>query len=176
MNCENCGKEIKQDWRKSRKAKKELLRFCSPQCSNARRHSKEQRLKASISLKAFYEKHPRTLSQKTKEKIGKSINKNNKKSQSILDFSSRTTQKILKRIKEEKDLGCSICGWKDDVCDLHHIIPTGKGGSDKNSNLTYVCPNCHRLIHNGKIEEKNIIVLDLFFESNNIDWHKYFYN
>ena len=50
-------------------------------------------------------------------------------------------------------LGCSICGWNKCVCDLHHIVPKSEEGTDDHSNLTYVCPNCHRMIHNNKIDK-----------------------
>jgi DNA-directed RNA polymerase subunit RPC12/RpoP len=66
---------------------------------------------------------------------------------SILDLSKRTVSKVIKRLK----LSCFICGWDKAACDIHHIIPKKQGGSNKHNNLTYVCPNCHRLAHDGKI-------------------------
>jgi len=65
----------------------------------------------------------------------------------IFQCSSRTRMKIIRRL----DLKCFNCQWDEDVCDLHHIIPKAKGGSDDGNNLTYVCPNCHRLAHSGKL-------------------------
>jgi uncharacterized protein YlaI len=66
---------------------------------------------------------------------------------SILECSKRTVTKILSRLK----LGCFNCGW--DICrgDLHHIVPQAKQGTDAHSNLTYLCPNCHRMAHSGKL-------------------------
>jgi hypothetical protein len=46
---------------------------------------------------------------------------------------------------------CSACGWNESVCDLHHIIPKSKGGTNDHTNLTVLCPNCHRLAHDNKI-------------------------
>lgn len=41
MLCEYCGKEIKEEWRKSRKVKRRLIRFCSERC--ARGFSSEEK-------------------------------------------------------------------------------------------------------------------------------------
>jgi len=51
------------------------------------------------------------------------------------------------------NLSCFNCGWNLCVCDFHHILPQSKGGGDELSNLTYLCPNCHRAAHNGLISE-----------------------
>lgn len=61
----------------------------------------------------------------------------------LQDLSKRTFVKILKRM----NVGCSICGWNESTCDIHHIIPKKEGGSDNFDNLIVVCPNCHRLCH-----------------------------
>lgn len=88
--------------------------------------------------------------------------------ESILSASPRTISKILTRLK----LGCSECGWDKSICDIHHIVPKSKGGSDEHSNLTYLCPNCHRLAHRGQIA-KFITLVDQIGDS----WkHFYFPN
>jgi len=81
----------------------------------------------------------------TKVKQAKSFVGKNPKG--IKDVSSRTASKILLRM----GLGCSACGWNEASLDIHHIISRAKGGSNDNSNLTALCPNCHRLTHAGKI-------------------------
>lgn len=65
----------------------------------------------------------------------------------IYEVSSRTRCKIIKRMNIE----CSACGWNESVCDLHHIIPKSKGGTNDHTNITVLCPNCHRLAHDNKI-------------------------
>ena len=65
----------------------------------------------------------------------------------IYEVSSRTRCKILKRMIQS----CSNCGWNKSSCDLHHIIPRSRGGSNDHTNLTILCPNCHRLAHENKI-------------------------
>lgn len=64
---------------------------------------------------------------------------------SILELSKRTVTKIMKRL----NLGCSNCGWSLTTCDIHHIVHQSKGGSDEHTNLTNLCPNCHRCAHAG---------------------------
>lgn len=32
-----------------------------------------------------------------------------------------------------------------------------KGPADEHTNLTYVCPNCHRMIHSNIIKSKDLI-------------------
>ena len=89
---------------------------------------------------------------------------------SLLELSSRTVSKILKRMK----LGCSCCGWLVEgvACDIHHINEKKNGGNDEHTNLTYVCPNCHRLIHSGKINKEKLVNLyDYIGDS----WKDYYY-
>lgn len=69
--------------------------------------------------------------------------------ESLFDVSSRTLQKILKRMNAK----CSNCGWDKTTCDIHHIVPRKKGGTNEHSNLTILCPNCHRLAHEKKLTE-----------------------
>lgn len=73
----------------------------------------------------------------------------------ILELSKRTISKIFKRL----NIGCSLCGWNCCVCDIHHINPKAEGGGDEHENLTYVCPNCHRMLHNGLIDSDRVINL-----------------
>jgi hypothetical protein len=73
---------------------------------------------------------------------------------SIYDLSKRTMTKIFKRM----NLGCSICEWKDGTCDVHHILGRKIPDPHHHSNLTYLCPNHHRLAHEKKLN--NFITLD----------------
>lgn len=87
---------------------------------------------------------------------------------SILDVSKRTVAKILKRMK----LGCSVCGWKECACDVHHINGRDVENADEHWNLTYLCPNCHRMAHNNAIDKENLITLDLYLPEN---WKDFYY-
>lgn len=69
--------------------------------------------------------------------------KNKSQILTLSDISKRTMMKILKRMNAK----CSICGWNEASCDLHHIVPRKNGGGDNFDNLIVVCPNCHRICH-----------------------------
>lgn len=108
-----------------------------------------------------------------RKKIGKSISESmNLKYdvQSILNLSTRTAQKILKRMWEAGKIKCSNCGWDNAVGDIHHINGKKIENPDNHTNLTYLCPNCHRLAHR-KILIK-FITLDKQIGN---DWMNYFY-
>lgn len=169
MKCKQCGKELKEDWRKSKKAKNKPLEYCSMSCSNTHRLTAESKAKISAGVKAELQRNPRTWTEAKKKQIGKSVNKNRtKEPQSILEVSSRTAKKITIRMKLE----CSICGWNKAACDLHHITPKKEGGTNTNSNLTNVCPNCHREIHSGLVPREDLISLE---EQIGDNWKEYYY-
>lgn len=81
--------------------------------------------------------------------------KYNKSPKSILSLSKRTISKIMGRL----NVGCSVCGWKEAVCDIHHINGRKCENADDHDNLAYVCPNCHRLCHTGLIPKEKIVNL-----------------
>jgi len=70
----------------------------------------------------------------------------------LFDLSSRTVTKILKRMK----IGCSRCGWNQASCDLHHIHGRKIENSHDHTNLSLLCPNCHRLVSEKKIVTENL--------------------
>lgn len=45
---------------------------------------------------------------------------------------------------------CEICKSKL-LTDTHHIQSKSKNGSNQLHNICELCPNCHRLVHEGKI-------------------------
>lgn len=110
----------------------------------------------------------KTHSQETKQKIGKNNRMGLKDPKSILDVSKRTLTKILDRM----GCGCSICGWNEATCDVHHIIPKKQHGSDMNDNLCILCPNCHRKVHDHKIETSSLKNVDEYIGD---EWKKYYY-
>lgn len=175
MICEKCGKEFFEDWRKSRKARKKPCRFCSINCSNSRNISEEEKEKISKTLKEGYATG-RIKSWNKGETKSENLNKffKNKredKPKTILELSSRTSSKILKRLNKP----CSICGWqppKNVALDIHHIIPISNGGNNEHKNLTYICPNCHRLAHYKIIKEEEFINLEEYLKN---EWLEYYY-
>lgn len=151
--------------------------FCSRSCSaiynnkNRGEVSEKSKKKISDALKAHYKNNPdkiRRGSEAAKSVAKATKGKYNKNPKSILDFSKRTVSKICARI----GLGCSNCGWNEHVCDIHHIVHKSEGGTDGHQNLAYLCPNCHRLAHAGKLEKEKITSLDIYFQD---EWLKKYY-
>jgi len=53
-------------------------------------------------------------------------------------------------LKFNKQNKCEICKSKL-LTDTHHIQSKSKKGSNQLHNICELCPNCHRLVHEGKI-------------------------
>lgn len=158
--CENCKSEHDGIYGSGR--------FCTIKCARG--------FSTKSKRKEINEKVSKTLS------INNSIKKEKKEAlkhasylrkieaTSILDMSRRTTIKILKRMK----LSCFICGWYHEnvVGDIHHIIPRKHGGTDENTNLTYICPNCHRLAHSNIIKPNELISIEDYLGNT---WKDYYF-
>lgn len=56
-----------------------------------------------------------------------------------------------KAVIRAKGNACEICRWDKARCDVHHRVPKGRGGHHTVSNGVVVCPNCHRMIHEGVV-------------------------
>lgn len=52
---------------------------------------------------------------------------------------------------------CFFCETKEELT-LHHIIRRELGGATEDDNLLVVCRDCHDLIHDGKIDDKHLIL------------------
>lgn len=165
--CEECGLEFipKTNWDKLYK------RFCNLSCaakaSNRKRpiHSEEHNKKIADAIRLKHErgeyknvlrkKYNNLLStdERSKRVGGGTKNKfKGDKATSLLEFSKRTVSKILKRL----NIGCSICSWNESTCDIHHINGRKIPDPHNHTNLTLLCPNCHRLVHNNKILKSDL--------------------
>lgn len=167
MDCKYCGDEVKRRRNK----------FCNRDCyikwkSENTSISKEQRIKISESLKKTREENPdlfpsgkehsKNIGISTKGKYkGKDID-------SIVEVSSRTASKILKRM----NIGCSRCGWNKASCDIHHINGRKIEKADSHDNLCLLCPNCHREVHEGNFDKDELITLTEYFPDN---WKDFYY-
>lgn len=166
--CETCGKVMTEKYGSGR--------FCCRSCANTHKHSEETKIKLAaaanrnlftyvcnncnatfVSSNSFIEPQYCLCKNCKKETHAK------KDIKSLLDMSKRTVTKILKRA----GAACSICGWNDAVCDVHHIIPKSQGGTDDNGNLIIICPNCHRKIHSGVnfISSEELISKSILFNA-----------
>lgn len=192
MICKTCGKEFFEDWRKDKKTRKKPLLFCCKSCANKRKITPKQKEKISEGVKKSLEKH--FSKDCVCEKCGKIFHSkdysrrlcfeclpttikhtpSNKKPKSILEVSKRTISKIVRRM----ELPCSCCGfYKEGVAlDFHHINPRKKGGKDDMSNLTYICPNCHRIAHTDlSLLEKPLVSIEQQLKELNKNWLDFYY-
>ena len=46
---------------------------------------------------------------------------------------------------------CERCGWNASRCDVHHRVKKSDGGLHTLDNAIVLCPNCHRIEHEGRI-------------------------
>lgn len=137
-------------------------KFCNNSCAakynnRIRKFKQSSKEKISLSLKKYYDDNPKKIySEYFWNGVKTSKGKFLKNPHSIWDVSKRTRTKILQRL----EISCSHCGWNKCVCDLHHI--NGRKIKDCNShkNLSYLCPNCHRMAHNNIIIPSELITLE----------------
>ena len=162
--CAYCGKDT------------ENPKYCSRRCSaivgnSTQTRTEEQKRKTSESLKQYYANNPsKCKSEEHSKKVGATTKKKFREEapETILSLSSRTVGKILQRL----GVGCSRCGWKEAACDIHHIEGRKIENPDHHSNLTILCPNCHRLCHAGKVKREEIKSLE---EHLGDDWKEFYY-
>lgn len=169
--CRRCGKEHDGKYGSGR--------FCSKSCANARTHTPETCEKISNSLKKSEKFRSVITSEQNRKKRGDgvkkarefgsydhinwsnvvskgTIGKYNKSPNNIFDLSRRTVSKIIHRIEKEEGIGCCICGWNQGTCHIHHINGRKISNPHNHENLSLVCPNCHCLVHEGKISKDDL--------------------
>ena len=72
---------------------------------------------------------------------------------------------------------CAICGWQNTGeemlngrgnlshgCEIHHIVPASKGGTEEWTNLILLCPNHHKQANLGLISESELRALTRPYE------------
>lgn len=151
-------------------------KFCNSSCS-AKYNNKNRKLKKSSkekishSLKKHFNDNPR-FSQPKKDffwaGIKTSRHKFLKNPKNLYELSSRTRIKILERL----EISCSKCGWDCCIGDMHHIQGRKIKDCHNHNNLSYLCPNCHRLVHKGLININNLISME---EQIGDEWKKHYY-
>ena len=163
--CENCSKDHDGLYGSGR--------FCSKECARGF-STKEKRSEINEAVSKTLRKTDKGLSKQQiiqRNVADKHASYERKIEVSTLfELSKRTISKIFKRM----NLPCSKCGWfvKNVVGDIHHIVEQKNGGTDEHTNLTYVCPNCHRMIHSNIIESKDLITIHDYIGD---EWKKFYY-
>jgi 5-methylcytosine-specific restriction endonuclease McrA len=161
--------------------------YCSRKCANVRVVSEETKRKTTEALLRWAKENPRekhltyTCEKcKTSFQSAAYIRNERKKhceicrrkvkssSNELMQLSSRTIQKILKRAKIE----CAMCGWNRTSLDIHHILPRSEGGSDELNNLIALCPNCHRLAHEKQYTSDEL--KQRYLNSRLTEWRQYY--
>ncbi len=137
--CKECGKEI---YRRPFQLAKGGP-YCSTKCSNIR-NKKEDPKCVICEVLILRREHAITCSRKCSNKYRKGI----------VYKIGRPQDKSLKirRAKEmlvlERGAKCNRCTFNVvEVLHVHHIVEKCNGGTDYDSNLQLLCPNCHALHH-----------------------------
>ncbi len=66
---------------------------------------------------------------------------------------------VKRRVLIEAGHRCAIPTCRSAVSvDIHHIKPVHEGGDNSPDNLIPLCPNCHRMVHDGKIDRKSVAI------------------
>ena len=139
--CKHCGKD---HFVEQREVNRGGGIFCSNSCgalfNNTHRKYHDLTCQNPICSKTFTGKNSTT------KFCSKQCNYACKKKQTGKSYCTRST--LSKRIRKaigDENFKCFICDWKEDACDIHHIIPRSSGGTNEFDNLTVLCPNHHRL-------------------------------
>lgn len=66
---------------------------------------------------------------------------------------------LVRKILNIMEVSCCRCGWKEGTCDFHHIDGRKIHNADTEHNISLICPNCHRLVHEGKVKKEELIPL-----------------
>lgn len=63
--------------------------------------------------------------------------------------------KLFEKVHERDNYACQICGKEKYGLDYpHHVLFKSRGGSDTSENLITLCMECHRKVHDEKINIK----------------------
>lgn len=86
----------------------------------------------------------------------------------IFECRSKTMSKIIERL----GIGCSNCGWNQAHGDVHHIHGRQISDPHNHNNISYLCPNCHRLAHRGILSKEDLVT---FEQQVGNRWRKHYY-
>ncbi len=66
-------------------------------------------------------------------------------------------ERIRKKLIEETQGVCPVCGAQNVPLEFHHILPIARGGTNNLENLTILCRNCHHSMDRGGFSEMEFI-------------------
>lgn len=158
IKCKRCGNECDGSFGSGV--------FCNRACANARNHSVETKNKTSQSL--LSERVIKTcpvckrefsvlVSRKRQRCCSNSCHSSRAwQTTASTKFSSRRIRACLTRANAMR---CLSCGWDQTSCDLHHIRGRKIENPDSCTNITLLCPNCHRMVHERKLDVTTVKTL-----------------
>lgn len=155
LQCDLCGKSFNRlKWYLS--TTKDCKRFCSKECSSKGKSPGGRRIKYNFLtrelLEEQYLKKNKTLLTIAKE-YDVSYHNIHDRVRTFGLLKGKNPYKSYKTLVYGKYSGkCKICGWKEGRCDIHHIVERKDGGTNDITNLVLLCPNHHRLWHEGKLK------------------------
>ena len=93
-----------------------------------------------------------------------------RKSQTSKSYEAiRKRNAVQQKVRYKHDLyaafhyKCAICGWRlpdenkaNHGCQMHHIKSVADGGTNDETNLVLLCPNCHKMAHSGFISDEEL--------------------
>ncbi len=76
-----------------------------------------------------------------------------------MEVRKKIPSELKRQILIESGHRCAIpqCRHSSNI-DIHHIIPWSECKEHTFDNLIALCPNCHRLVHDGKIDKKSLSI------------------
>lgn len=163
--CSECGSEFFSIEAKPK--------FCSRSCSstsgsrNRGPVSEETQEKMTAGLRKYWATQVKRKIEISE--IGKNSQRGKRKQpKNLFNMSSRTREKVICRL----NISCSVCGWAEARGDIHHIKGKKIDDPHDHSNLSYLCPNCHRLAHCKKLDPDLLVT---FEEQVGDSWLKEYY-
>ena len=83
----------------------------------------------------------------------------NIKKEGYPDYMFCLDTQLVRKILNIMGIKCCRCGWGEGTCDFHHIDGRKIKNANTEYNISLVCPNCHRLINEGKVKKEELTPL-----------------
>ena len=138
-SCVYCGKQI---YRRPKQIKNGLV-FCSTSCTG--KYTRKNEKFCPICGKEIFGKS------KTCSRICSNKNRYGIKYDGTNKYNNATKSRVLKeQLSKIRGGICQKCSNNNyNILQVHHIIERSKGGTNDESNLLILCPNCHMTEHLG---------------------------
>ncbi len=145
--CKSCGKLFQA---RIKELTRGLGRFCSLSCSaqySNKCRKREPNTFCTSCNKPIYRNCLKFKTYSCSVECRQILDRKNRKNCSTNKYfgSGPKRKKFTDKVKEKYGSSCEICKWSKARCDVHHIIPLCKGGTNDYDNVIVLCPNHHRI-------------------------------